>query len=88
MNFNPNMVTSIDVPIVMAGEVNGMIIRKTARGQSGLGGAKVVFINFSTGEKTEVVTFNNGEFYYLGLIPGRYRAQLDKSQLRGLDRLP
>ncbi|MEZ5358589.1 MAG: hypothetical protein R3F48_07120 [Candidatus Zixiibacteriota bacterium] len=81
MNFNPNMVTSINVPIVMAGEVSGLITRKSAKGTSGQGGAKIVFLNLTNGTKTEVMTFNNGEFYYLGLIPGHYRAQLDKSQL-------
>lgn len=81
INFNPNMVTAIDVPIVMAGEINGSVKRQTASGQSGLGGAKVVLVNLSTGERTEISTFNNGEFYYLGLIPGRYRAEVDNNQL-------
>ena len=81
MNFNPNMVTAIDIPIVVAGEVSGIVSRKTSKGQAGLGGAKLVFINLSSGTKTEIQTFNNGEFYYLGLIPGKYRAQLDKFQM-------
>ncbi len=81
MHFNPNCVTSIDVPIVMAGEVSGIITRKTSKGQSGQGGAKVMFVNLANGSETEVTTFNNGEYYYLGLIPGRYRAQINKSQL-------
>ncbi|MEE9442192.1 MAG: carboxypeptidase-like regulatory domain-containing protein [candidate division Zixibacteria bacterium] len=81
MNFNPNMVTAIDVPIVMAGEINGSVKRQTASGQAGLGGAKIILVNLSTGERHEITTFNNGEFYYLGLIPGRYRAEIDNNQL-------
>jgi hypothetical protein len=33
---------------------------------------------------TELNTFNSGEFYYLGLIPGQYEAYIDPDQLSRL----
>ena len=38
-------------------------------------------MNEMTGKITEIITFNNGEFYHLGLIPGMYRAYIDQDQL-------
>jgi len=38
--------------------------------------------NISKDVLTEITTFNDGEYYYLGLLPGTYRAYLDPEQLR------
>jgi len=81
VHFNPNMVTSIEVPVVVVSEVSGTVKRQLKSGQSGMGAVKIQLINLTTGSRTEVTTFNNGEFYYLGLIPGRYRAQILPEQL-------
>lgn len=79
--FNPNMVTAIEVPIVMAGEISGMVQRQLTLGKAGAGGIRVIVINLVKGTKTEITTFNDGDFYYLGLIPGKYRAVPDPEQL-------
>jgi len=81
VKVNPNVVTSIDIPLVIGGEVSGFIQRKTLDGEVGIGGIKIMFLNMTTESMTEVSTFNNGDFYYLGLIPGRYRAYIDNEQL-------
>jgi len=83
VHFNPNMVTAIEVPLVMAGELSGMVRRHTSHGDAGLGGARLKVVNLETGAVTSVTTFNNGEYYYLGLLPGHYRAQIDPEQLNG-----
>lgn len=78
---SPNMVTEIRVPIVMAGEINGGVKRETELGKVGVGGVRVLLYNLSKETVTEVTSFNDGEFYYLGLIPGQYRAYVDPAQL-------
>lgn len=81
VNVNPNMITTIDVPIVTAGEINGQVQRQTPYGAAGSGGIKIIVTEMRRGLKTEITTFNSGEFYYLGLVPGKYRAEIDPDQL-------
>jgi len=81
VKVNPNVVTKIDVPMVMGAEVSGYVQRKMADGEVGIGGIKIIFLNMTTESVTEVTTFNNGDYYYLGLVPGRYRAYIDNEQL-------
>ncbi len=82
--LNPNMVTTINVPLVITGEVEGMVKRQTRDASTGQGGIKVEFYHQSKESVTEVTTFSNGEFFYLGLIPGRYRAYVSPAQLERL----
>ena len=79
---NPNVVTTINVPIVTSGEVAGRVDRLIADGTVGVGGMRVIIINEATGKEIELVTFNNGDFFHLGLVPGMYRAFLDPEQLK------
>jgi hypothetical protein len=81
VTFNPNMVTAIQVPIVAAGEISGQVIRKTMLSETGLGGIKIEVVNTASEAVTEITTFSNGEFYYLGLVPGQYRAYIKAEQL-------
>ncbi|MEE8576563.1 MAG: carboxypeptidase-like regulatory domain-containing protein, partial [candidate division Zixibacteria bacterium] len=76
VTLSPNVVTNIEVPLVMAGEVSGKVTRRTKRGRSGLGGVRIEIFNITKEIVTEVTTFNDGEFYYLGLLPGKYRAYI------------
>ncbi len=78
---NPNMVTSIEVPVVTASDIMGAVKRVTDVGPVGVGGIKIVIFNVSRDVVTQVDSFNDGEFYYLGLLPGRYRAYIDNDQL-------
>jgi hypothetical protein len=82
VQLNPNMVTSIRVPIVTVSEISGTVQRQFNQSRSGIGGIKIEVLNLTTGSSTEITTFNNGDYYYLGLIPGRYRAQINSEQLR------
>jgi len=81
VTINPNTVTMINVPIVTAGEVAGKVDRVIPDGTIGVGGIKLKILNEVTGKETEIITFNNGEFFHLGLIPGLYRAYIDPGQL-------
>ena len=82
--LNPNMVTTINVPLVLTGEVDGMVTRRAEAGSVGQGGIKIQFLHLAKESVTEVMTFNNGEFFYLGLVPGKYRAYIDPAQLKRL----
>ena len=82
--LNPNMVTTINVPMVITGEVEGMVQRQTETGLTGQGGIKVHFYHLGKESVTEITTFSNGDYFYLGLIPGRYRAYIDPDQLTRL----
>lgn len=79
--FSPNIVTSIDVPLALGSEVSGYIERTTPQGTSGVGGIKLLFYNLATESVIEVTTFVNGDFYFLGLLPGKYLVYPDRSQL-------
>ncbi len=81
---NPNMVTSIEVPLILGGEVSGLVQRRRMKDMVGMGGVRVVLVNLTTESVTELTTFNSGEFYYLGLIPGKYEAYVDPNQLEDL----
>ncbi len=78
---NPNVVTSINVPVVAASDITGAVRRATTAGPVGVGGLTVVIFNISRDMMTQVTTFNDGEYYYLGLLPGRYRAYIDPKKL-------
>ncbi|SYZ72892.1 exported hypothetical protein [Candidatus Zixiibacteriota bacterium] len=78
---NPNVITDIQIPVVTAGEVTGTVDRKIPDGKVGVGGIKVMIVSEATGKELSITTFNNGEYYYLGLVPGMYRAYLDREQL-------
>ncbi|UCD17123.1 MAG: hypothetical protein JSV44_11830 [Candidatus Zixiibacteriota bacterium] len=82
ITINPNTITSINVPIVTAGEVSGKVERLIPEGKTGVGGIKLKVENESTGKVTSITTFNDGGYFYLGLVPGMYRAYLDTEQLK------
>jgi hypothetical protein len=81
VTLNPSVVTEIEVPIVAASEISGTVRRVVGQGKAGVGAMKVLVFNISKDVLTEVTTFNDGGYYYLGLLPGSYRAYLDPDQL-------
>lgn len=81
VTLNPNMVSLIDVPVVTASNIVGTVKRQTRLGDVGVGGIKLTILNLSTDVVSEITTFNNGEFFFLGLLPGQYRAYLDKATI-------
>ncbi|MEW6051024.1 MAG: hypothetical protein AB1644_08205 [Candidatus Zixiibacteriota bacterium] len=81
VSTTPNVVTSVDVPVLVASDISGLVQRQTTDGLYGVGGIRIKVLNVSKDIVTEIPTFNNGEYYYLGLIPGMYRAYIDPGQL-------
>ena len=82
VTVGPNVVTAIDVPVVVTSDISGTVNRLLPQGgEIGVGGIKIRIVNITTDELTELTTFNDGEYYYLGLTPGSYRAYIDPKQL-------
>jgi hypothetical protein len=81
ISCNPNVVTSVEVPMVTVSELSGSIWRSTSSGKIGIGGIKIMILNLKTERLDEVTAFSNGEYYYEGLVPGTYRIYIDPSQL-------
>ena len=82
VKVNPNVVTAIKVPVVTTSEISGRVTRQVGPAVRGVGGTKVVLMNLSKESLIELTTFNSGEYYYLGLIPGSYKAYIDPEQLK------
>ena len=81
VSVNPNVVTVVDVPVVMAADISGTVERETPSGQVGVGGILLHVLNLSKDMITDITSFSSGQYYYLGLTPGKYRAYLDEAQL-------
>ncbi len=79
--LKPNTVTAIHIPVVTAGEIGGKVDRKITDGSVGIGGIRLIVVNEKTGKETELITFNSGEYFHIGLVPGMYRAYIDPTQL-------
>ncbi len=82
VKVNPNVVTAIKVPVVTTSEIAGRVDRQVGPAVRGVGGAKIVLMNLSKESLIELTTFNSGEYYYLGLVPGSYKAYIDPEQLK------
>jgi len=81
VSCNPNTVTTINVPLVTSSDISGQVSRQVGDMKAGQGGIKLMIINLTDEVVTEITTFSNGQFYYLGLIPGSYRIYIDPQQL-------
>ena len=81
VTLNPNVITPIEVPLVIAGELSGQVRRHLEYGEAGIGGIKLIVVNVSKDIMSEVTTFTDGEYYFLGLLPGSYRVYIDPAQL-------
>ena len=62
-------------------EISGSVKRKVGEGTAGIGGIRIMVFNISKDVLTEITSFNDGEYYFLGLLPGTYRAYLDPEQI-------
>lgn len=80
----PNVVTAVDVPIVMVTEINGHVERVVGKNVAGVGGIKVFVVNDATDAVVELTSFSSGEYFFLGLVPGNYHLYVDPPTLEKL----
>jgi len=78
---NPNVVTSIEIPLVTTSNLSGVVERETLGRKIGLGGIRIFVVNTKTEAVLDIPAFSNGEFFYEGLVPGEYKAYVDPEQL-------
>lgn len=76
----------IDIPIVVAGEASGQVLRERNGAAQGIAGIIVRFRSEDDGQflPDSVVSIDGGEFFYMGLPPGRWTAVPDPEQMKGL----
>lgn len=72
----PHRYNVLEIPLVRAGDVSG---RVHLEGR-GIGGVRVRLRHLDTGSIAEATTFSDGAFFFLGLVPGDYRLELDELQ--------
>ncbi|MFA5297520.1 MAG: SdrD B-like domain-containing protein, partial [Lutibacter sp.] len=83
--IDPNQYKPIDVPIIVMGEVNGMVYLNKDGSTKGQGRVTVQIYDKKGKKVAETLTETDGYFSYLGLKPGEYSIRIDEQQLEKLD---
>lgn len=82
--LNPNQLKIIEIPVVVMGEVSGMVYRKENKQLMGTGGLKVVIYDLNDKLITSILSEPDGYFSFFGLKSGQYVAKIDSLQLENL----
>ena len=83
---DPNGFKQIDIPLVMAGEVDGAVTVLDRNGNtSGANGLRVVLFEKNRQTREVLPAYSDGTFYKLGVRPGSYIIYPDSMQLQMLD---
>lgn len=78
----------VEVPLTVAGQIEGYVYETTIKKDEPLGGIRLKLRRNDAGDTTDVkltedlVSYSTGEFFYLGLTPGKYRVYPDPAQLK------
>jgi len=81
LTAQPNIFRRIEIPVMVAGEVNGYVFRQTSNGKESLARVRVNIYNNRNELVAKVLTESDGYFSYLGLMPGKYTLSVDPEQL-------
>lgn len=76
----PNMVNTLNIPVVVVGEVSGVINSDSQT--TDVYGLKVNIASKESGFSEVTQTYTGGHYYFVGLMPGNYVATLEKEQLQ------
>lgn len=77
----PNSYLSIDVPVVVGAEISGFVVE----GWTGLAGVPVRLLNLTTGKSATLLTFSDGGFYGVGVLPGDYEVGVPEEFLEQIE---
>jgi cell division septation protein DedD len=83
--IDPNQFKLLEVPVIVAGEVSGMVYLEDNTGQRGQGRILVGIYNQDGSFITSTLTESDGYFSYLGLKPGSFFVRIDINQLKKLE---
>ncbi|MBA3259256.1 MAG: hypothetical protein H0T68_07325 [Gemmatimonadales bacterium] len=73
----PNRFTTLDLPMVIGGVVEGMVVRGAGGARQGVGGVGLVLTERRSGKRRMVTSFTDGSFYLLGVTAGEYELRVD-----------
>jgi hypothetical protein len=82
--IDPNQFKHIDIPIIVVGEVTGMVYMNKNNLLNGMGRILVNIYNTNNIKITQILSESDGYISYLGLEPGDYLAMVDSVQLNRL----
>lgn len=77
----PNVVNRLPIPVVAMGEVSGRVESTRSDPAASVRGLTVDLQKEDGSFSKRVRTYSSGDFYYVGLKPGEYKAVLDHDQL-------
>ncbi|MGI9042308.1 MAG: hypothetical protein ACR2HK_14610 [Gemmatimonadales bacterium] len=80
----PNRFTTVDIPLVIGGVVEGRVSRGTGAAGQGLGGVGLVLTDRISAARRALTSFSDGSFYTLGVKPGEYELSVDPRVLTRL----
>ena len=83
--IEPNHFKMIEVPVAVVGEASGTIFSNDNKVIKGQGRIIVNFYNEKGLLVGKTITESDGYFSYVGLIPGKYTAEINKAQLEKLN---
>jgi hypothetical protein len=83
----PNRYRALDVPIAVAGVLEGRVVRPDdgTGAARGMGGVTLMLTQRRTGLVRRFVTFTDGDFYVLGVTAGDYELRVDPASLTALN---
>lgn len=80
----PNRFTTLNIPVLSGGVIEGRVVRTGANGTEELAGVTIVMRHQATGREHRVTTFTDGSFYALGMRPGAWEMRIDPAALARL----
>jgi hypothetical protein len=80
----PNRFRSLDVPIAVAGVLEGRVIRGETGSSRGVGGVRLRLVDRRSGAVRRFVSFTDGDFYLLGVTAGQYELRVEPQSLDAL----
>ncbi len=83
---SPNGFRRIDLPLVLSLELEGRVRTRVGAALVPSGSAPIRLVQIDGDRKYTNRCFSDGEFYLIGVVPGRYRIEVDPDWLdaRGL----
>jgi len=84
VTIEPNNFKLIEVPVSIAGEASGTVFFTNANGKNGLARIIVNFYNSNGMLVGKTLTEDDGYFSFTELVPGKYTARVDRTQLQKL----
>lgn len=79
---DPHQFKKIEIPVLVFGEVTGMIYQNSTHRNNGLGRIAIKIYDKLGKLVAETLSESDGYYSYLGLKPGEYTVRVDKAQLK------